>query len=295
MIRICVSLILVSVIFTSCEKAISFTPRNADQLVVVDAIIENDEPPIVYLSRSFNFFSKISIDELAGSFVRNADITVSNGTRTHKLKEYEIPVANGYSIYYYSIDSSNLATSFIGEFNKTYSMSIKVDGKEYTATTTIPPLAKKIDSLWWEKAPLKDDSSKVVVMARTTDPPGFGNYIRYFTQVDGGGFYPGLSSVFDDQIVDGKTYNVTIEKGVDRNQEIDFDDYSFFERGDSVTVKLTNIDKACFDFWRTMEYSYSSIGNPFSSPTKVVSNIKGGGLGYFGGYSVQYTSLIIPK
>jgi hypothetical protein len=285
----------VSVIFTSCEKAISFTPRNADQLVVVDAIIENDEPPIVYLSRSFNFFSKISIDELAGSFVRNADITVSNGTRTHKLKEYEIPVANGYSIYYYSIDSSNLATSFIGEFNKTYSMSIKVDGKEYTATTTIPPLAKKIDSLWWEKAPLKDDSSKVVVMARTTDPPGFGNYIRYFTQVDGGGFYPGLSSVFDDQIVDGKTYNVTIEKGVDRNQEIDFDDYSFFERGDSVTVKLTNIDKACFDFWRTMEYSYSSIGNPFSSPTKVVSNIKGGGLGYFGGYSVQYTSLIIPK
>ena len=58
---------------------------------------------------------------------------------------------------------------------------------------------------------------------------------------------------------------------------------------------MTNIDKVCFDFWRTIEYSYSSIGNPFSSPTKVLSNISGGALGYFGGYAVQYKSINIPK
>jgi hypothetical protein len=44
-----------------------------------------------------------------------------------------------------------------------------------------------------------------------------------------------------------------------------------------------------------MEYNYSSIGNPFSSPVKVLSNIKGGGLGYFGGYAVQYNTLVIPQ
>jgi hypothetical protein len=88
---------------------------------------------------------------------------------------------------------------------------------------------------------------------------------------------------------------VQVERGVNRNEEIDFDTYSYFNRGDSVTVKFTNIDKATFDFWRTMEYSYSSIGNPFASPTKVISNIKGGGLGYFGGYATQYISLVIPE
>ena len=47
----------------------------------------------------------------------------------------------------------------------------------------IPALTKKIDSLWWENAPNKEDSNKAIVMVRTTDPPGFGNYIRYFTRI----------------------------------------------------------------------------------------------------------------
>jgi hypothetical protein len=44
-----------------------------------------------------------------------------------------------------------------------------------------------------------------------------------------------------------------------------------------------------------MEYNYQSIGNPFSSPTKVLGNISNGALGYFGGYAAQYVYLIITK
>ena len=44
-----------------------------------------------------------------------------------------------------------------------------------------------------------------------------------------------------------------------------------------------------------MEYSYQSIGNPFSSPTKVLGNISNNALGYFGGYAAQYDTIIIPK
>jgi hypothetical protein len=62
-----------------------------------------------------------------------------------------------------------------------------------------------------------------------------------------------------------------------------------------VDVKLSNIDKATYDFWRTMEYNYQSIGNPFSSPVQVISNISNGALGYFGGYGSQYTQLSIPQ
>jgi hypothetical protein len=101
--------------------------------------------------------------------------------------------------------------------------------------------------------------------------------------------------VFDDQIIDGKSYAVQIERGVNRNEPIDFEEYSFFHEGDTIEVKMCNIDKGVFDFWRTMEYSYSSIGNPFSSPTKVMGNISGDALGYFGGYAVQYSSIIIPE
>ena len=47
-------------------------------------------------------------------------------------------------------------------------------------------------------------------------------------------FYPGLNSVFDDQIIDGTTYSVQVEKGVDRNEEFDEETYVFFDRGDTV-------------------------------------------------------------
>ena len=289
-----VCLLLMTCLAYGCEKSISFKPRNAASLLVVDASIESGQPPLVILSGSLDYFSKISPDILAGSFVRNADVFISNGTTNHKLKEYAVPNVNGYTLYYYSIDSSNLATAFVGEFNKTYQLKIVADNVQYNATTSIPVLAKKIDSLWWKKAPYNPDTNKVVLMSRVTDPPGYGNYIRYFTKVNGSIFFPGLASVFDDQIIDGTTYDIQVEKGVDRNRKIDLENYSFFERGDTVTVKFTNIDKATYDFWRTMEFSYQSIGNPFSSPTKVIGNVKGA-LGYFGGYAVQYKSLIIPK
>lgn len=284
---------LLFILIISCERAIEFSPRQTANELVVEATIENDQAPLVILSRSLAFFSTLSPAQLQSSFVHGATITIADGSRTHLLKEYVVPVA-GYQFYYYSTDSADLATEVKGKFNTKYDLSITVEGKTYTASTTIPALSKTIDSLWFTKAPENPDSTKVVVMGRAADPPGYGNYIRYFTSTNQGPYLPGLASVFDDQIVDGTTYTVQIEKGVDRNTDIDFETYSFFTKGDTVDVKLTNIDKATYDFWRTMEYSYSGIGNPFSSPTRVLGNINGGALGYFGGYAVQYSRLLIP-
>lgn len=289
-----ISFLLVLVLALACEKTVEFDLDNEEPKLVVDAVIETDRPPVVILTNSFDYFSEINEEILASSFVRNADIKISNGNQVHSLKEYSL-VAGNSTIYYYSIDSSNLATAFVGEQGKNYQMTLTVEGKQYSAETTIPILSKTVDSLWWKPSPNNPDTTKVVLMARVTDPPGFGNYIRFFTSVNGGNFNPGLNSVFDDQIVDGTTYDTEVEKGVDRNADIDFENYSFFARGDTVVIKFTNINKASFDFWRTMEFNYSSIGNPFSSPTRVLGNISGGALGYFGGYAVQYKSLIIPK
>ncbi len=289
-------LLIVSVAFllSSCEKAIDFKLDQTTPSLVVEATIENNQPPVVILSSSFDYFSTISAELLANSFVHNATITVSNGVKTHQLKEYFYTTAANLKVYYYSIDSSNLGTAFLGAFNTSYSLNINVSGKVYTATTTIPFVAKRVDSLWWKKAPNNPDSNKVVLVGRVVDPPGYGNYIRYYTKANSDPFFPGLNSVFDDQIVDGKTYTIDIERGVDRNTKIDRENYSYFYKGDTITLKFANIDKATYDFWRTMEYSYQSIGNPFSSPTKVSGNVNGA-LGYFGGYAAQYTSIIVPK
>ena len=278
--------------FISCEKAIDFDLEDQEPKLVVEATIENETWPIVILSNSLNYFSTFDPNYIQQSFVHNAVIYISNGTKTHILKEYEVPLQGGYSLFYYTVDSSNLATAFKGELNKQYTMRIEANSKEYTAATTIPAITKRIDSMWARTIPGFDDPNKRALMVKATDPAGYGDYIRYFTRSNSERFFPGLNSVFDDQIIDGTTYSVEIERGVDRNIPRE-EGFSFFNKTDTVTLKLCNIDKATYDFWRTMEFAYSSVGNPFSSPTKVLSNISGGALGYFGGYAAQFKTIII--
>lgn len=286
--------IFVTLLFSSCEKAVNFKLDDVTPKLVVEASIENGQNPVVYLSKSLNYFSKIDQSILAASFVHSAEVYISNGTLTHKLKEFSVPVGGGYNFFYYTNDPANPLTAFAGQLNKQYSLRIVSEGKEYTAVTTIPNITRRIDSLFWKPAPPGNPPEKVALMVRAYDQPGFGDYIRYFTKRNNEPFYAGLISVYDDQIIDGSEYEVQVEKGVDRNQDHP-EGYSFFDRGDTVTLKVSNIDKATFDFWRTMEYTYSSVGNPFSSPTKVTGNISGGALGYFGGYASQYKTLIIPR
>lgn len=286
--------IFVILLISSCEKAVNFNLDDVTPKLVVEANIENGQNPVLYLSKSLNYFSQIDKSVLAASFVHNAEVYVSNGILTHKLKEYSVPVGGGYNFYYYSNDPSDPSTAFVGELNKQYSLRVVYEAKEYTAVTTIPNITRRIDSVFWKPAPIGNPMEKVAFMVRAYDQPGLGDYIRYFTKRNREPFYPGLISVYDDQVIDGSSYEVQVERGVDRNEDHP-EGYSFFDRGDTVTLKVCNIDKATFDFWRTMEYAYSSVGNPFSSPIKVMGNIEGGALGYFGGYASQYRTLIIPR
>jgi hypothetical protein len=134
-----------------------------------------------------------------------------------------------------------------------------------------------------------------VVFARVNDPAGKGNYIRYFTARNDSAYYPGLNSVFDDEIVDGLTYEIQVFRGQDRNQEFVNDEFGYFRRGDRVKVKLTNIDRATYDFWRTWEQNQQNVGNPFSVPIKVLGNINNHALGLWGGYAAQEVKIDIPR
>ena len=288
-----VAFLLSSFLLFSCEKNINFKLKVVPGVLVVDAKIENDQAPVVILSKSFDYFSKITAETLDTSFVHNATITISAGTQTQQLIEYT-DTAFGFPVYYYSVDTAASGSNFKGQLNTTYNLHIVSNGQAYDATTTIPSLGKKIDSLWWKQAPYTTDTSEVVVMVRATDPPGLGNYVRYYTKINSGSFLPGAQSVFDDELIDGTTYDLKVDPGIDRNNPVAFDK-NFFHRGDTVTLKLSNIDRDTYQFWLTMEFAYQSIGNPFASPNKVLGNISNGGLGAFCGYSSVYKTLLIPQ
>jgi hypothetical protein len=279
--------ILSFIFLISCEKEIDLKLDVSEPQLVVDATIENGLPPVVVLSNSLNYFKQINPEIITSSYVHNANVSINDGKADFALQE-DSTKTNGGVIYFYT------SKKLLGVIKGKYDLTVKIGNDIYKSSTTIPEITRKIDSVWWEKPPFGNDTINAVLMIKATDRPGLGDCIRYFTKVNGSRFLPGLNSVFDDALVDGKTYSVSIDKGVDKNIGAQPDSGSF-KRGDTVTLKLCNIDRQTFDFWRTFEFNYQSVGNPFSSPTKILSTISGNAIGYFGGYGAQYRTLIIPK
>ncbi len=279
----------------SCEKKIDFPLKTSESLLSVDASIEKGGFPFVILTRSMNYFSRITPQILSDAMIDNALISISNGNRKIFLKKYINTLSDSLRYVYYTCDTSDLTQIMFGEEGKNYQLKIDWNNQTYEANTKIPVLRKTLDSLWWTKAPLTaDTSSKIILKGKFTDPPEFGDYVRYFTKVNSEIFFPGINSAFDDLFVNGKIYELDIPKGFDKNLNEELIDNQFFRRGDTITVKLSGIDKSTYDFWRTLEFSYRSANNPFSSPVKILGNISNGALGYFGGYSSQFKTIIIP-
>lgn len=286
-----------ALMLASCEKDITIDLRPKESSLVVDASIENGQPPFVILSSSLGYYDRIDPKVLASSFVRKAEVYVSDGARKVRLKEDSTRIGTGLWLVHYSIDPADPLNGLVGRLGTSYTLDIRTGGKDYRAVTTIPAITRRIDSLWWESIRRPQDaadSNRAILMLKGTDKPGLGSYIRYFTRVNREAFLPGTNSVFDDQVIDGTTYTVEVDRGVSRNEAFSPDN-DYFQRGDTVVFKLCEIDKATYDFWRTLEFSFQSVGNPFSNPIKVLGNVSGGALGCFSGYASQYRGLIIPK
>lgn len=286
-------LFLVLLAAAGCEKQIDMNLREQEEMLVVEGVIEDNRFPMVILTKNLGFQARITPGQLEASFVHDAKVTVSDGARTHQLREYRIDTTGDAAIYFYSVDTAQLATAFLGERSVSYTLTIESEGKTYHAITSIPDETLKLDSIWWRA--LASDDTLAGLMIRVSDPPERGNYVRYFTARNQENFLAGFNSVFDDQIVNGTTFDVPLDAGVDRTQAVDFETYGFFRRGDTVTLKFCNVDHDTYSFWRTADFAFSSGGNPFSTPVRIQGNIKGGALGYWGGYGVTYKTIIIPE
>jgi hypothetical protein len=83
--------------------------------------------------------------------------------------------------------------------------------------------------------------------------------------------------------------------GFRKADTIDRETFGYFYKGDTVVVKWSSIDKKTYEFWNTLEFSYGTTGNPFSSPVEVNGNISNGALGVWAGYGNAFDTLIIPR
>ena len=285
----------------SCEKEVNINLKSSDPQVVVQGQIETGQPPFVVLTSTLGFFSKVDLSTYQNSFIHNAVVTVSDGTKTATLKEYTFDTGASFKFSIYSLDTTNLSPANIifGENNKTYTLTITHEGKTYTGVTTIPT-PQGFDSMWFAEPLFASENtldSALQLFVNYKDPDTMGDYVRYFTRRGNELFYP--SEIFSDEVVNGKQVNKIgliagyeqMSGAADRNR----DSLLYFFPGETVTLKWCAVDKGVYQFFNTLQFARSAVGNPFSAPINPTTNMKNGALGVWAGYGVYERTMTVPN
>jgi hypothetical protein len=269
--------------FLSCspEPELEFQPYQPK--LVIDGWIEQDDFAKVILTSSMSYFDALDSATVRKLVVTTAKVTVSDGVTEEilTLKKDE----NYFPPYVYT------TTSMKGEIGKTYTLTVQVKGEKYSAATTIPPLAS-FERLWYESIPEKDTLG--YIYGKFTDDGSVENYYRVFTlrEKKDKRYVPVYLSAIGDRSFNGKSFTFSLLRGPDSFSNVVDDLY--FTKGDTVRVKFCTMDKAHFDFWRTLERELYVIGNPFaSSGNEILSNIDNkNAIGVWGGYGVKYYRMV---
>lgn len=292
-------LIVFSALFMlSCEREVDLNLPESEANLVVEGYIENDEYPFVQLSNTLSFFGILDEKKLLNAYVDDAEVFVSNSTTKIQLKGYAIPVSPDITFKFFTIDTSIAEhKDFVGVIGETYDLEILYKGQKYVATTYIPQLNLGLDSFKVEvpedEEALKENPNYRRLVAKYADPAEPGNMVRYLINVNNRGFYSNSFSVMNDEVTNGITTDKSFIPGIN-NYDSAYSYYRpYFELGDSVQIKWSSIDKGVYDFYRTLEFTKGTVGNPFITPTKVESNIKGGALGVWAGYGAVYHTVYI--
>ena len=302
------ALLIVVGLLSACEE--EFSPEVASDVnkIVVEGYIEAGErptPPYVILTRNLPFFQQITRSDLEDIFVRGAEVRVQNRDTSVLLTELCIndleQAQRAIALDFLGVGEEEFGFNFcvyidlsgaiVGEEGESYQLEVVSGSEVLRAVTTIPDHVP-LTELTFVDPPGQPSEVLSSLEVRLKDPPGEENYYRYFTRVNEDPLISPVASVVDDRLFDGESFEFPLAKAETRDTEFNPETYGLYIRGDTMTIKWTNIDRAHFDFWNTLEFNTANQG-PFSSYTRVVSNVDGG-LGVWGGLSASYYQLIVP-
>lgn len=297
----------------SCEKEVKIDIPGHQEQLVIDGFIETGQPPFVLLSKTKDIYSPTSLDAFLNGFVSGAVVTVSDGTTTVQLDEicsddlppgteemaaafFGVPVEELGNYHLCAYTTFN--TAIYGQVGKTYDLTVVYDGKTYTASTQILP-ATPLNSVYWK--PDKGQTEYGFSYAWLTDPPekhdAYKWEVKRINKTPEGkdrdaSFTETFSPVTDDEFFNGMTFEFWYENPMSWDDETIADEYKgYYHLGDSVVIKFSKMDASVYDYLEKKYMQLQTGGNPFASPTNIPTNIKGGALGVWAGFSPAYDTL----
>jgi len=289
---------------SSCSKEVKIDIPGFDEQIVIDGSIETGTPAIILLSNSKDIYAPTDINSYLSGFISGATVTVSNGTITDTLTEictdnlpagFESIAAAFFGLPIEQLVNLHLcayvSTGLVGEIGKTYVLKVIHNNKTYTSSTKIEnPTA--LDNLFWrEQANLPGYGFS---WAKITDSPVMGDAYRWEVKNLSDLFYSKPFQPFtDDRFYNGKTFEFSVENPMSfQDQTIENQYKGYYKLGDTIVVKFSKLGKKEYQFFEKKYNQIYSGGNPFATPTNIPTNIEGGALGIWAGFSPWYDTLI---
>lgn len=249
--------VLISFSLHSCEDKIDVNLNDADPRLVIEADLTNlSRNQEIKISRTVAFDENRAFEP-----VDQAEVIVRSSTgRVYTFES----IGNG------KYRHANMMVNAMQE----YTLLVRLDGKEYTATSRAPRFVE-IDSLGITKETILNDDYYFINLS-FDDPGGEDNYYKYSISTNGEPFK--FNTVFSDKFNDG--LHVKHQLG-GRNIE--------FENGDSINLRRYSLAKDVYTYWS--EYQSTNPGS--ASPANPKSNISNGALGYFAVSTVKEYKITI--
>lgn len=306
--------IFVTFLFSACEKEVKIDIPGYEKQLMVDGSIETGQPPFVLLSTSKDIYSPTDLNSFLNSFVSGTNVEVSDGTNTVQLIEICTdnlpPGTESFAAQLFGLPADELANYHLcaytslnplifGQVGKTYQLKVVYEDKTYTSSSTILP-PTPFDSVYWIPANgLADYGYSYVSL---TDPVQTKDaYMWEVKRINKGtdgkdldaGFMKTYNPVFNDEFINGLTFDFWYENPMSYQDENLADDYKgYYQLGDTVVIKFSKLDLAAYEFYEKKYVQLSTGGSPFASPSNIPTNIKGGALGVWSAFSPIFDTLV---
>jgi len=263
---------------TACKKEIEMDYREVEPLIMIEGRVTN-EGVSVLITRTRNMD-----DPVKGRGLPGAEVCIEADGATEKLL-YD-PATGCY------ISPSGMK----GQTGKTYRMTADFEGNHYEATSTMPPPAD-IKATQFKWLDFMGDRMLFFIFEATDPQPDQLNY--YWYRMDRETTNPWLLEhtdtseayrwgVFDNRgSIPGLIIHDIIcmtENNAEKDEEEDRKRLLY--DGDIVSLSLMTIDRATFEYFKTLSAGQRGGANP-------KGNITGGCLGYFTATSITRATPIV--
>jgi len=251
--------LFVGMVLSGCEKVIELKLDDSNPLLVIDGgINDQNENQIVKISKTYSFTEPNKFNGVSGAKVV---VTRPNGSTVTYTE-----VSPG---VYQSVKTRGVPS------NK-YILNVTVDGKIYTASSTMP--AKVVlDSLTFKQFNLFGKISTYIAV-NYNDPVDAVNQYRYILKAKG--------KIEEDMVSDDRFNN--------GNRVADAIFYKLEDliQGDSLAVEFQCVDPNVYRYFYSLKQSSGQAGPPVA-PSNPVSNFNNGALGIFNAYTTSKRTAVI--